>query len=154
MSHPPINSNMLVDTKQNGVETYLKGLIFKQINYFLSYSYLDAHILSGRYFDGSNGKVGDQMVRRPMHKFYASFIFVPSQNYNVGMSYLAGWKRQDTSGEEFEPIESMRLFGSYNVSENSSLFIRVENALNQSYEYTGGYPAPPKQTFIGARFNF
>ena len=148
------NDYSLVDTNQLGAEYYLEGIILDHFNYTISYTYLDAYIKSGLYFGGFSGKKGDKLIRRPMHKFSASFLWEPSAKYNLGINYLAAWDREDSEGVDFEALESVRLFGALNLSKNSSLFFRIENALDQNYLFTGGFPAPPRQMFIGTRFSF
>jgi vitamin B12 transporter len=144
----------LVDTNQLGAEAYIKGIIFDQFNYSFSYSYLDADIQSGQYFSGYSGTKGSQLIRRPMHKFSTSIFWQPTSKYSLGLNYLAGWNREDSVGDDFEALESARLFGSIICSENTTLFFRIENAFDQKFLYTKGFPAPPRQMFIGAKFNY
>ena len=144
----------LVNTKQQGFEAYLGGSILNQFDYTFSYTYLDADIESGQYFAGAAGGRGAQLIRRPMHKFTASVIWEPYSKYNLGANYIAGWNREDSVGMRFEALKVLRLFGAYNYSEDTSLFFRIENALDETYQYTAGFPAPPKQTFIGVKLSF
>ena len=144
----------LVNTNQKGFEAYLGGLILNQLDYTFSYTYLDADIESGQYFGGAAGGRGQQLIRRPMHKFTASVIWEPYSKYNLGVNYVAGWNREDSVGVRFEALKVLRIFGAYNYSEDASLFFRIENALDEPYQYTAGFPAPPKQVFIGAKFSF
>ena len=144
----------LVDTNQLGAEAYIKGIISDKLNYSFSYSYLDADIQSGQYFSGISGTKGSQLIRRPMHKFSTSIFWQPTSKYSLGLNYIAGWNREDSVGDDFEALESTRLFGSMTCSENTSFFFRIENAFDQKFLYTKGFPAPPRQVFIGAKFNF
>ena len=145
----------LVDTEQNGFEAYIKGLsLDNKLNYTFSYSYLDAKIVNGLYFGGFSGTDGQRLIRRPKHKIVASVVWEPSKRYNLGINCIAGLNREDSVGYRFEDLIVVRIFGRYAWNKDSSLFFRVENVSDKIYEYTSGFPAPPRQYYLGIEKKF
>jgi vitamin B12 transporter len=135
---------VLVDSSQTGSETYLSGKLGDQIRYNISYSYLNA-----------KDDEGSQLIRRPKHKWKAS-IAREFSNFNIGANFTKVSGLTDFAGKSFDikDYSVARIYGTYFVSEVCSIHFRVENAMNEKYSYLKGYPAPPRQAYLGMTYGF
>lgn len=146
-----------VDTEQKGVEFSLKGLLRQDLLFNISYTYLDATITDGYYFGGGSGTKGDRLIRRPKHKLIANLLWKYNENINFGLNLMQAIDREDWGAEEvgdFEDITLLKLTSSVRLSENNSLLLRIDNLLNEQYEWTGGYPGAPKSFHVGMDMKF
>ena len=146
-----------VDTEQKGVEFSLNGLLRQDLIFNISYTYLDATITDGFYFGGGSGTKGDRLIRRPKHKLIANLLWKYNENINFGLNLMQAIDREDWGASEvgdFEDITLLKLTSSVRLSENNSLLFRIDNLLNEQYEWTGGYPGAPRSFLIGMNMKF
>ena len=133
---------VLVDSSQRGSESYLSGKLADNIQYSISYSYLDA-----------KDDEGNQLVRRPKHKLMISF-FRAFTDFNIGLNVTKVSGLLDSGDVALEDYSVARIFGTYTVNDSCSFHFRLENAFDKEYDYLNGYPAPPKQGYLGLTYNF
>lgn len=150
----PLSGYDVVNTKQNGFESYIKIDLYKNIGCYLNYNYLDASIIEGSLGSGYSGVAGDQLIRRPMHKFISNINWQVDEKINLGLGFMAAANREDTAGIRFEDMSVLRIYGSYKLDENKVISARIENALNESYESTTGYPGAPVSFYLSSDFTF
>ena len=135
---------VLVDSSQKGSETYLTGNFTNDIQYIISYSYLDA-----------KDDEGNQLIRRPKHKWTAS-VSKAFASLKIGASATKISGLTDYVGRSFdlEDYTVARFFGTLSVNEGFSFHFRFENAFDEKYSYLMGYPAAPRQGYIGMSYDF
>ena len=135
---------VLVNSSQKGSESYLTGNLANDIQYIISYSYLDA-----------KDDEGNQLIRRPKHKWTAS-ISREFTNLSIGASATKISGLTDYVGQYFDLEDYIvaRIYGTLSVNEDLSIHFRIENAFDEKYSYLKGYPAAPRQGFIGMSYDF
>ena len=149
------NGGEFFDSKQNGFESYVMGRLLDSLRFNFSYTYLDAQVTVSGSPSWSANKEGNQLIRRPMHKLNASLGWDVTDALKLGANFYAGINREDsTGGQRFEDMSVLRVYGNLKLNENSSLHARLENALNESYEWTSGYPGAPISFYLGGRISF
>lgn len=115
-----------------------------------SYTFLRSRL--DRSFDLTDKEVGLPLLRRPAHSGSMDVSWV-AQRYDVSLTgYFVGARRDidPLSGARFDasgrPLASagytkLNAAGSYHLSSFMSVFARVENLLNQTYQEVLGFPA-------------
>ena len=108
-----------------------------------SYTYLEAH----------NDVTGARLTRRPRHTGDAEVTLQATKQWIVGagMHFVAA---RLNGAAPMEDYTTARVFTSYAVRPNLLLKLRVENALDESYEEIFGYPALPRGIFGGVEWRF
>lgn len=105
-----------------------------------------------------------RLLRRPRHVVQVSAFYSPSETLSFGLTGRGYFGREDASfgpppafaqiqadQEDYFVVEWLM---DWQVSEQWSLFARVENLLDESYESVLGYPALGRAGYLGARFEF
>ena len=138
----PIVQRILIDTKQRGSETYLSGNLPFEIEYLISYSYLNA-----------KDKEGNQLIRRPKHKWIASVSRV-FEDFNIGLNIINISGLIDSGDVQLDDYTVARIFGTYLLNNKTSINFRFENALDEKYMYLNGYSGAPRQGYIGVTYDF
>ena len=152
-----LNNYAFVDTEQRGYEFSFEGPISDSIIFDVSYSYLDSVITDGKYFGGYSGEKGHQLIRRPKHKLVANLLWQYNQSINFGLNLMQARGREDFTGfsvGKFEDITLIKLLSTVEVTKNSTISLRVENLLNEEYEWTGGYPGAQRSFYAGMDIKF
>ncbi|MFL2847575.1 MAG: TonB-dependent receptor plug domain-containing protein [Coraliomargaritaceae bacterium] len=170
----PVKVYSTADTKQKGFEIYYKKEFLNDLQLSMGYSYLDASITNGAlggssiyiYEEGfgrdNSGGVysaekGDQVIRRPMHKINLSLLYPINSQFDLGLNMMGAIDREDVKDYSLQTIEdicNLRIYGNYYLSDSGKIFFTINNALNDEYDWTPGYPNQPRSIDIGARFNF
>ena len=131
-----------------GVECMLNYAVTKQIDLGLSYTYLTAE-------DDDSDK---RLAYRPRHLLQLSATYRPIESVTLGVSGLGQFDRErgvyQSSNEDMEDFFLVNIFADWAVTENLTLFGRVDNALDESYESSYGYPSPSAAGYVGARLSF
>ena len=135
---------VLVDSSQKGSESYLTGNLANNVRYIISHSYLDA-----------KDDEGNQLIRRPKHKWIAS-VSKEFTDLSIGVSATKISGLTDYVGQSFdlEDYTVARFYGTLLVNEGFSIHFRFENAFDEKYNYLKGYPAAPRQGYIGMTYDF
>jgi len=89
-----------------------------------------------------------------MHKFISNINWQVDEKINLGLGFMAAANREDTAGIRFEDMSVLRIYGSYKLDDNKVISARIENALNESYESTTGYPGAPVSFYLSSDFTF
>jgi len=150
----PIASYQVVDTEQEGIEATLDINPTSWISFDIGYTYLDAIITDGNYFGGYSGTPGDRLIRRPRHKFSANVEVDLWDRANVGAGLLATLDREDPVNVEHEDFTLVRIYGDWELFDECTVFARVENLLDEKYQYTPGYTGAGRTVYGGIRYSF
>ena len=144
-----------VDTNQKGMEAFLNSALSDTIRYQMSYSYLDAKVSDssqdGIYF-GSD--IGSQLIRRPMHKWLLAAYWDLNKQSTLSAQWMAVANREDPSGVRFEDFGLLRICADYALTDRCELYVRLENALDEDYQWTAGYSGAPRSIALGANWSF
>ena len=138
----PTVRRVLIDSTQRGSESYLSGNLADNVQYLISYSYLNA-----------KDEEGNQLIRRPKHKLMAS-VTKAFKDLNIGISMNKISDLLDSGNVKLDDYSVVRVFGTYTLDENRMVHFRLENAFDREYDYLNGYPAPPKQGYLGFTYKF
>ena len=141
-SEYPTVRRVLIDSTQRGSESYLSGNLADNVQYLISYSYLDA-----------KDDEGNQLIRRPKHKWMLS-VSRAFTDLNIGLNVTKVSGLLDSGDVELEDYSVARIFGTYTVNDSFSFHFRLENALDEEHSFLKGYPAPPRQGYVGMTYNF
>ncbi|MGB0583359.1 MAG: TonB-dependent receptor plug domain-containing protein [Limisphaerales bacterium] len=133
------------NTDINGLEAGLSFLPMEFIRLNANYTYLDTKV----------DNTGRRLIRRPRHQINTSINLKPTAPLTIalGMTYAIG--RED--GGANTPIGDYALLNgriSYQVQENTTLWIRGENLLDDKFEYTAGFPALRMGLYGGVKIEF
>ncbi len=140
------------EAETKGIELYST---FRPINALtLSASYT--------YTDTEDESTGEELLRRPEHKFSFDFnySFLNRGNVNVGLDYVG--TREDevwdpvsysTSRVELDEYYLARLAASYKVLKHVEIFGRVENLFDEDYQEVKGYGTPGISAYGGIKLS-
>ncbi len=132
--------------KTQGFEYQLDYALDSQTDLFFGYTYLHAF-----------GE--DRLLRRPRHTLYFSARYRPVKNLSLGITGYGHIDRKDTDPETFAVAQADDYFvanfvADWAVTEQWSLYARVENLFDKFYEPAAGYPALGQAGYLGARYRF
>lgn len=129
--------------RTQGVEIAATGKISTHLKARVSYTYLDAR----------DSDTGARLTRRPRHTGDASIESEVLKNWILGAGIHLSAGRLD--GSTVMPDYAVaRIFTSYALRPDLLLKLRVENALDKSYQEVRGYPALPVGVFAGAEWKY
>lgn len=105
------------------------------------------------YLEARNDATGSRLTRRPRHTGDAEVTLPATKQWTVGagVHFVATRLNNTTPMEDYTKV---RLFTSYAVRPDLLLKLRIENALDESYEEVLGYPALPRAIFGGLEWRF
>ncbi|MGC6505375.1 MAG: TonB-dependent receptor plug domain-containing protein [Coraliomargaritaceae bacterium] len=133
--------------KTQGVEFQCDYALGQKTDLHFGYTHLHAV--------GSNGR----LLRRPRHTVHMSIHHRPAQNLSFGIRSLGSFDRKDTDPVTFSGVQAKDYFvanlvADWEVTDQWSLYCRVENLFDKYYEPAAGYPALGRSGYLGARYRF
>ena len=148
--------NKAEKSKRSGVELSVDGQISDSVYFGASYSYINA--TEG---DGMGGDIRE--LRRPEHNGAISINWLVSEALSVNLSASYTGKALDVFYPPW-PMQSkrmvmdnytlVRIAADYKISDMISLYGRVENALDETYEDVYGYSTAGAGAYAGLRVTF
>ena len=157
------NYHNLAEASSRGIETSL-ALTGTRIDGHLSYTFLDTEVVDAGSDEGSGATFveGERLLRRPTHTLAAGF----QARLAPGMSFGAQLRRVGDRGDrDFTsfPSEALNLPAHTVVDLSAtarilepgggrpglSLTLRLENALDESYQEVFGFQAPGRGLYLG-----
>lgn len=136
-------------TQAEGLEITADWQVLETLGLSLAYTDLDATARSG-------ANLGRELPRRPgsVLSLGVSWSPVPALDLAVG------WTRTGASFDDagnrvrLAGYDLLSLRASWQVTEGWSLYGRIDNAGDETYQTTAGYGAPPRQIVVGVRASF
>lgn len=136
-----------------GVETSAKWRPCKAFELSANYTYLRSR----------DKQAGDELVRRPRHKFSVDVSYSPIEKLRLsaGVGFVGG--RDDlvwdpttfaTRRVRLAKYATWRFGAEYDLCKNMTVFGNVENAFNEQYEDVSGYGTPGLAAYAGAKMKF
>lgn len=119
----------------------------KTVHFDLAYTYLDAR----------NDTNNRPLIRRPRHMFDAQVTWQASSAWLVGAGLHFAAARFDgstTNPVRAEDYTTVRVFTQYQLPQNLTLKLRVENLLDEKYAEVRGYPSLPLGIFGSIDWRF
>jgi vitamin B12 transporter len=139
------------NAKTEGVELALGAKPVASLKLRASYTYLSA-------LDTSDGLHAFRLVRRPRHTGDFDAQWQVTKVWQVGGGFHFVSSRLSASSPTTEVLmedyTTARIYTSYDVTQQLTLKLRVENALNESYSEVVGYQALPRGIFGSVDWRF
>lgn len=115
--------------------------------------------LAYTYLEAENDTKNNRLLRRPRHSATANLWHDFNGGFSGGMgaSWVAG--REDVHANTFATIDGedylvARLYGAWEMNQQLTLKVRIENLFDESYEQVHGYPQPGIGVFGGVQWKF
>lgn len=132
------------NARTEGVEIKASALPTDYLKLNVAYTYLDA----------INKDTGAFLPLRPRNKFTSSLEYTVAKLTLIG-EYQYVDKRFDSSlNRDISPYSLVNIKGSYLLFKNLSLFVRIDNLLDKSYEEVAGYGTPGISAYGGVKVSF
>ena len=105
-------------------------------------------------------ETGDRLIRRPRHQgsFHANWQFTSKGNLNLAFNYIGqrddAWYNEatwSTVDEKMDAYYTLNIAASYWVLESVQVFGRIENILDEDYEFPVGYNTPGRSYYAGLK---
>lgn len=131
-----------------GIELMLQYAVSAQFNLGINYTYLTAE----------DDDLDQRLAYRPRHLLQLTAMYQPVEFVTLGMSGIGHYDRErniyQSPNEDVEDFFVIDLFVDWVVSDQLTLFGRVDNILDEHYASTYGYPALGMTGYVGARLSF
>lgn len=127
-----------------GLENSVEAAMTDSIKLRLGYTYLEVH----------NDTTGSRVIYKPRHTADGDLHWALDKAWTVGTGVHVVAGRLRTPSTEIEDYTTVRLYASYAVGQNILVKARIENALNEQYEESYGYPALPFRVFGSIEYKF
>lgn len=132
-----------------GVECGVDYVASKKINLAASYTYLNA----------TNDDTEKRLLRRPRHMLQLSANYQITNTISVGIQGVGYFDHEDLDAATYVQIDHedsfvVNLVADWYINKHFSVFMRVENLLDETYEPVNSYPALRRAAYIGAEFSF
>jgi vitamin B12 transporter len=131
-----------------GVEFETSYAFNQKVNLGLGYTYLTA----------KNETTDERLAQRPRHLVTGSVVYQASDSLSFGADVLGQFDRErgvfSSSNEDIEDYFVVNAVTNWRVNDELSLFVRVDNLLDEDYAPILGYPALGRAGYIGARYSF
>lgn len=136
----------IAEARSNGIELFSQLQVCENMSANLSYTLTDTEDKS----------TGEDLLRRPRHKFAASLLAKPAENLRVNLDLTYTGLRDDNdfssfpaSRHELAGYTLVNLAAYYDLTQKVQLFARVENLLDQEYEQVLGFGTAGLSAFGG-----
>ncbi|MGH8017547.1 MAG: TonB-dependent receptor plug domain-containing protein [Opitutaceae bacterium] len=127
----------------SGVEFALAAAVAPAVGTRFAYTHLEAR----------NDSDDVRLIRRPRHSIDVDVTVRASRAFLLGAGVHAVTDRLDIDGP-IEDYTTVRLHGTWSAREDLLIRLRVENALDETYEEVLGYPALPRGIFGSVEWTF
>lgn len=110
-------------------------------------------VTSYTYTDTEDRTTGEDLVRRPRHKYNVNigYRFLDRGNVNLDVIYVG--KRADVGDVKLDAYTVLSLATSFEINDHLSLTGRIENLLDEDYEEVDGFGMPGIGGYIGAKIS-
>lgn len=127
-----------------GLEAELRGSLQDRVFWQVAYTYLEA----------DNETSGTRLPRRPEHTlgFDLRTVWLDDR-LTLGFGGYSVQNRVDPFGPLGDYFLA-RAYGAFQLTENLTVQLRLENAFDEDYDEISGYPGRPQGVFGGVKLNF
>lgn len=126
-----------------GVELAARARLTDELGLTASYTHLEA----------KDDDTNEPLARRPKHVLDLDGNYRMTDQWFFGAGAHLVADRYD-GGTQMDDYTTVRLYGSYRPVDDLTVKLRIENALDESYEEVVGYPARPVGVFGSAEWRF
>ena len=109
------------------------------------------------YLVAINDDTGERLLRRPRHAIQLNAGYQITSAIIASVRGNGYFDRKDTNGfsaVDHEDYFVVDVLTDYKVTEQLTIFARLENLLDEAYDSVLGFPALGRTGYIGARFSF
>lgn len=126
-----------------GVEATLTYRVNEHLSFGGSYTYTHAE-----------DQTGTRLPRVPRHAVGLTAEYRPAEKWTVAASGKVAVDTVDENGFELDDYVLLNAKIAYHPNENTELYLRAENLLDQDYQTVRGYGTPGFSVFAGLRATF
>ncbi|HOF34313.1 MAG TPA: TonB-dependent receptor [Spirochaetota bacterium] len=133
-TEPPYKCINIDKSSSKGVELSVSVNPVEFLSVFANYTYTIS----------KDDKTDEDMLRRPRHKYSAGISALIMQKTDVSLTYDYTGKRYDTFNYlpvKVDSYSTLNAVVNINTTENTSVFVRIDNIMNKEYEEVKGYDA-------------
>ena len=132
-----------------GIECMVNYEPLEKLSLSCAYTYLVA----------INDDTGERLLRRPRHAVQLNADYQITSAIFASVRGSGYFDRKDIDTNGFSAVDHEDYFvvdvlADYEVTEQLTIFARVENLLDEAYDSVLGFPALERTGYIGARFSF
>ena len=127
-----------------GIELKASALLADNLKLNAGYTWLDAEDLD----------TGAFLSLRPRNKFTSSIEYTLAKLTVIGEFQYVSRRFDSSLNQDISSYSLVNLKGSYLLLKNLSLFVRIDNLFNKSYEEAAGYGTPGLSAFGGVKVSF
>jgi len=137
------------EASTEGVEVAFRYALEDKLNLNAAYTYLTAE-------DDTNEV---RLARRPRHTIQLGAHYALHDSLRAGIQGLGYFDREDIDPATFaqrdhEDFFVVRLIADWAFHEDWTVFARIENLLDETYEPAAGFPALGRSGYLGLRYRF
>jgi len=123
-----------------------------RVKLFGNFTWLDARSRSNQAFGPQDGQ---RLLRRPEYTYTVGIEGNPLEKVVAGFSITGVANRVDFGQVPMKDYVYGRLYASWQFWDHAEIFGRIENLFNQAYDGAAqGFPALPRNAYVGMRFGF
>lgn len=143
--------NNIAKTKADGIEVSFEAKPIERLSLSAGYSTLDA-----RNDVAGSSNFNRRLARRAKVTSFVSvgYLFDFGLDISASVSQIGDSFDNASDSARLKGYELITLRASQKIGEAWTLYGRVENASDASYQTVAGYGSPPRQTFVGLRASF
>lgn len=133
-TEPPYKCINIDKSSSKGVELSVSVNPVEFLSVFANYTYTIS----------KDDKTDEDLLRRPRHKYSAGISVLIMQKTDVSLTYDYTGKRYDTYNYipvKVDSYSTVNAVVNINATENTTIFVRIDNILNKEYEEVKGYDA-------------
>lgn len=120
------------------------------------YQLNESFFLSGSYtyLTAENETTDERLEKRPRHTIQLSAEYAVTDDVSLGVNATTHVDRIGFNNAVLKDFSVVNLVGSWAVSEEIDVFVRINNLFDKGYELSAGYPSLRRAGYIGARYTF
>ena len=128
--------------RARGVESWLSLPLAAGIDTRWSYTWTESEDLA----------TGDPLPRRPEHRASVTALWDPAGAWDASAALVAVADRVDSDGSELDDYQRLDLTAGYAVSDPLTVYLKVDNALDDDSAEIAGYTTPGAVFSVGVRY--
>lgn len=137
----------IAKTVSKGVELNINADVTDALYVTANYTYTDAK--------ETTGGINIPLIREPKHLISGSIQWSPTDQLSTSLLVTHNSSEEQRSGTPtLESWTRVDIRASYEIMEDLSVYARVDNVLNEEYQYITGYGTPDRSFFAGMRKAF